>query len=177
MDKRVVKTRTAVFNTVMDLVVEKDPKKITVLELCKRAGINKSTFYLHYSGIEDCIQKSFNSLMNGVIEFSKNFDYEQMAFDPTYTVDLLLDEIESCLGYLKKIKESDIAGQSIKSFKEKIVNTICEANGFNVKDNYHQVVKIIFLVGGCIDAFIEPLPEYDRDEMKKILVSTIKRAY
>lgn len=176
MDKRVVKTRTAVFNAVMDLVVEKDPKKITVLELCKRAQINKSTFYLHYTGIEDCIQKSFNSLMNGVIEFSKNFRYEDMANDPTHTVELLLDEIEGCLGYLKKIKESDMAGQSIKSFKEKIVNTICQTNNFNVTDNYHQVVKITFIVGGCIDAFIEPLPQYDREEMKKILVSTIKRA-
>lgn len=48
MDRRIRRTRTAVFNAVLDLMVEKDTSKITVLELCKRADINKSTFYLHY---------------------------------------------------------------------------------------------------------------------------------
>ena len=44
MDRRIKRTRTAVFNAVLDLMVEKDTSKITVLELCKRADINKSTF-------------------------------------------------------------------------------------------------------------------------------------
>ena len=77
MDKRVIKTRAAVFSAVMDLTVEKDPRKITVLELCKRAGINKSTFYLHYSSIDDCIQKCFNLLMSGIVDFAKNFRYDK----------------------------------------------------------------------------------------------------
>lgn len=175
MDKRVIKTRAAVFSAVMDLTVEKDPRKITVLELCKRAGINKSTFYLHYSSIDDCIQKCFNLLMSGIVDFAKNFRYEEMAADPVPFVDTLLDEIEKCLNYLRKIKESDMAGQSIKVFKESIVKSICEVNNFNIRDNYHQVVKIIFIVGGCIDAFIEPLPAYNREEMKKILIAAIKR--
>ena len=68
-----------------------------------------------------------------------------------------------------------MAGQSIKVFKESIVKSICEVNNFNIRDNYHQVVKIIFIVGGCIDAFIEPLPAYNREEMKKILIAAIKR--
>ena len=44
MDRRIKRTRTAVFNAVLDLMVEKDTSKITVLELCKRADINKAHF-------------------------------------------------------------------------------------------------------------------------------------
>ena len=59
MDRRIKRTRTAVFNAVLDLMVEKDTSKITVLEPCKRADINKSTFYLHYKSMDDCLQNCF----------------------------------------------------------------------------------------------------------------------
>ena len=71
MDRRIRRTRTAVFNAVLDLMVEKDTSKITVLELCKRADINKSTFYLHYKSMEDCLQSCFQIIMNGIIDISK----------------------------------------------------------------------------------------------------------
>ena len=63
MDRRIKRTRTAVFNAVLDLMVEKDTSKITVLELCKRADINKSTFYLHYKSMDDCLQNCFQIIM------------------------------------------------------------------------------------------------------------------
>lgn len=71
MDRRIKRTRTAVFNAVLDLMVEKDTSKITVLELCKRADINKSTFYLHYKSMDDCLQNCFQIIMNGIIDISK----------------------------------------------------------------------------------------------------------
>ena len=74
MDRRIRRTRTAVFNAVLDLMVEKDTSKITVLELCKRADINKSTFYLHYKSMEDCLQSCFQIIMNGIIDISKNHE-------------------------------------------------------------------------------------------------------
>ena len=46
MDRRIKRTRTAVFNAVLDLMVEKDTSKITVLELCKRADINLSLIHI-----------------------------------------------------------------------------------------------------------------------------------
>ena len=59
MDKRIVKTRTAIFNAVFEISADKDLDKISVVELCEKAGINKSTFYLHYTSIDDCFQKCF----------------------------------------------------------------------------------------------------------------------
>ena len=78
MDRRIRRTRTAVFNAVLDLMVEKDTSKITVLELCKRADINKSTFYLHYKSMEDCLQSCFQIIMNGIIDISKKIKYDEI---------------------------------------------------------------------------------------------------
>ncbi len=94
MDRRIKRTRTAVFNAVLDLMVEKDTSKITVLELCKRADINKSTFYLHYKSMDDCLQNCFQIIMNGIINISKKIDYNEIKHNPQPAVDRLLDEVE-----------------------------------------------------------------------------------
>lgn len=97
MDRRIKRTRTAVFNAILDLMVEKDASKITVLELCKRADINKSTFYLHYKSMDDCLQSCFQTIMDGVINFSKRIKYNDIKNDPTRAVTILLDEVEKRL--------------------------------------------------------------------------------
>ena len=76
MDRRIKRTRTAVFNAILDLMVEKEARKITVMELCKRADINKSTFYLHYESIDDCLQSCFQIVMDGIVNVSKYIIYD-----------------------------------------------------------------------------------------------------
>ena len=41
----------------IDLLETKDPEYITVKEICKKAGVNRSTFYLHYDTIADLINE------------------------------------------------------------------------------------------------------------------------
>ena len=40
------------------LLQKKDYKYITVKEVCKKAGVNRSTFYLHYESMGDLLQES-----------------------------------------------------------------------------------------------------------------------
>lgn len=68
MDKRIVKTRTAIFNAVFEISADKDLDKISVVELCEKAGINKSTFYLHYTSIDDCFQKCFGFFTDKILK-------------------------------------------------------------------------------------------------------------
>ena len=120
MDRRIKRTRTAVFNAVLDLMVEKDTSKITVLELCKRADINKSTFYLHYKSMDDCLQNCFQIIMNGIIDISKKINYNEIKHNPQPAVDRLLDEVEKNIEYLSKFKSSSICAPAIKMLKENI---------------------------------------------------------
>lgn len=41
-----------------ELIDQKDFKYITVKELCKKAGVNRSTFYLHYETMNDLLSES-----------------------------------------------------------------------------------------------------------------------
>ena len=51
MDLRIQKTKAAIKEAFFELRRKKPIEKITVTELSKLAGINKATFYLHYSDI------------------------------------------------------------------------------------------------------------------------------
>ena len=157
MDRRIKRTRTAVFNAVLDLMVEKDTSKITVLELCKRADINKSTFYLHYKSMDDCLQNCFQIIMNGIINISKKIDYNEIKHNP-----------------LSKFKSSSICAPAIKMLKENLVASISQSNGFTIEDNYFEVSTITFGVAGCIDALIEPLPVFNKEELGKVIVAMLQ---
>lgn len=174
MDRRIKRTRTAVFNAMLDLMVEKDTSKITVLELCKRADINKSTFYLHYKSMDDCLQACFETIMNGVIDVSSHIKYEDIRTNPNKAVTILLDEVEKEIDYLYKFKSSSICGPSIKVLKENLVSCIAENNGFTIENNYYEIAAITFAVAGCIDAIIEPLPVFNKEELSKVMCSMLQ---
>ncbi len=174
MDRRVKRTRTAVFNAILDLMVEKECSKITVLELCKRADINKSTFYLHYKSMDDCLQSCFQTVMDGVVNISKLIKYDDISRNPKPAVKRLLDEVEKQLGYLYKFKVSNICGPAIKVLKENLVTSISQANNFTVEKNYYEISAITFSVAGCIDAIIEPLPAFNKPELERMMCGMLK---
>ena len=76
------KAESKYFNTanLMDkalliLLEKKDINKITVKEICQKAGVNRSTFYPHYESIDDLFQETIDMLNN---EFKKSFDLKDV---------------------------------------------------------------------------------------------------
>ena len=63
------KSESKYFNTAlrMDegliaLLEKKDLEYITVKEICEKAGVNRSTFYLHYESIADLVNEAMESV-------------------------------------------------------------------------------------------------------------------
>lgn len=50
------------------LLEEKDFAYITVKEICERAGVNRSTFYLHYETVNDLLSESTRYIIDKLIE-------------------------------------------------------------------------------------------------------------
>lgn len=63
MDLRVKKTRQSIRNAFIELRSKKPLERITVKELCERAVINKTTFYLHYQGTYELAESIENELI------------------------------------------------------------------------------------------------------------------
>ena len=63
------KSESKYFNTalrmdeaLLALLEEKDLEYITVKEICRQAGVNRSTFYLHYETVADLVNETLEMI-------------------------------------------------------------------------------------------------------------------
>ncbi|MFC5746353.1 TetR/AcrR family transcriptional regulator [Actinomadura rugatobispora] len=66
-DPRVHRSRTALETAVLDLIKERDLARITIRDITRRAGVNRSTFYEHYSGVDDLAAGACAALFDELI--------------------------------------------------------------------------------------------------------------
>lgn len=82
MDKRIEKTKTAIKHAYIELYTNKSLHKITVKELCEKANINKSTFYVHYKDIyhlDDSLKKEAISTIIHAIPHVQEYTFDNPA--------------------------------------------------------------------------------------------------
>ena len=73
MDKRVVradKSKEKIKKAFMELFQTKEPDEISVVELCKKAKVNRSTFYAHYEYMDNLIREV---LWEGVVRVFEGY--------------------------------------------------------------------------------------------------------
>lgn len=63
-DRRVRKTKKQLKQALTKLLMEKELKDVSVLELTELADVNRGTFYLHYEDIYDLYDKVENEIIN-----------------------------------------------------------------------------------------------------------------
>ena len=56
-DLRVRKTKEAIHNAFKAMICEMDYDRMTIKELAERAQINRKTFYLHYSSLDELLEE------------------------------------------------------------------------------------------------------------------------
>lgn len=69
LDHRQIKTRRALYDAFMSLLLEKNYDHISVLDITERAGVSRPTFYLHYNDKSEL-------LMSRLKEFFHEFEMQ-----------------------------------------------------------------------------------------------------
>lgn len=64
MDKRVLKTRNLLKSVLYTELKTRPIQKLTVTEICDKAMIGKSTFYLHYSDLYELYNEFENEFFD-----------------------------------------------------------------------------------------------------------------
>ena len=79
-DLRVQKTIENIDKTFCSLLLEKDYDKISVSDICKRAKIQRKTFYTYYPSVDALLREKLDVMSRGYIERIKNYSVpEQIA--------------------------------------------------------------------------------------------------
>lgn len=161
MDKRVIKTKKNISDALLYLIGKKESSKITVSEITKLAGIERKTFYLHYSCIEDVYKDLENHIEEDLeVEARKIIDDPNFQFKNIYYNMNVV--INNNLGFFKAIAKNDSYSFLLHSFEKILSNAICEI-ALKVYDVKSQRVKYYadFFAAGMLKIYVEWL----RDEI------------
>ena len=92
----------------LKLLEKKDFSYITVKEICERAGVNRSTFYLHYETVSDLLAESARYIIDQFIEAMPHDTaefMERLQTRPLEELYLITPEyLEPYLNYIKEYK-------------------------------------------------------------------------
>ena len=145
MDKRVERTRRAIFSAYVELSSKK--RKFTIKEICDAAGINKSTFYRNFNDLEDLQSKIIQNVSEYIIINFKDID---LLYSDTkkYLIsfsNLLLDVVTKMKLDIQVSKISELVVLLLQKFKEYYEN-----------HNYtnYNYDRAVFVTGGVI-AYLE----------------------
>lgn len=133
-ESKYIKTSNKMCEALVSLLETKDFEYISIKEICSKANINRSTFYLHYGTTRDLLEEVIDKLEHS---FSESFLHETLDVNsPTVqSKDLFLITDKYLLPYLSFIRSNK------KVFKSAIKNP----NTFNLDKRYINMCDLYFV--------------------------------
>ena len=79
-DLRVRRTINSIRRAFFELVLEKNYNEISITELTERAGINRKTFYLHFSSLDDFVSEIEEEIVTDILDhIGKSAEEQDLA--------------------------------------------------------------------------------------------------
>lgn len=135
-------------SALMEILKTKSFEYITVSEICKKAGVNRSTFYLHYENTRDLLEETIRNMTDDFISyFVPDGKILPINFEESQKDKLVFISEEYLMPYLSYFKEN-----------RKIFLTVFE-NGklFGFEETYEKLFNNIF--DPILDVFKYPESE------------------
>lgn len=136
------KNESKYFNTAMkmdraflELLEKKDFSYITVKEICEKAGVNRSTFYLHYETVEDLLSESVEYMNEQFLAHMKQDTVTFMEkIQESSLEELYLVTPEYLVPYLNYIQKH----------KRVFLTAITKAKTLRLDDSYNRMFQHVF---------------------------------
>jgi len=108
------KNESKYFNTarkmneaLINLIDKKDFEYVTVKEICEMAGVNRSTFYLHYENISELLEETTRYIIDGFLAyFTHDKSRLVLNVETTPINDLQFIRPEYIMPYLSYVREN-----------------------------------------------------------------------
>ncbi|MCR6109927.1 TetR/AcrR family transcriptional regulator [Bacillus sp. A301a_S52] len=170
-DRRVRKTKRALRNGLVELMVNKDLRNITVRELTDNVDIHRATFYAHYKDIYDL----YDQVEDAVVEELNDLIMQNYSQPPSHFYRILFEYIienkQLCQMLFGTKRESSFMVRLNVLFEQKCIETWrkdWKLSEVNEELKYH----VGYHVEGClaiINRWVESNFTYPMDELVKII--------
>ncbi|WP_078577575.1 TetR/AcrR family transcriptional regulator [Salipaludibacillus agaradhaerens] len=170
-DRRVRKTKRALRNGLVELMVNKDLRNITVRELTDNVDIHRATFYAHYKDIYDL----YDQVEDAVVEELNDLIMQNYSQPPSHFYRILFEYIienkQLCQMLFGTKRENSFMVRLNVLFEQKCIETWrkdWKVSEVNEELKYH----VGYHVQGClaiINRWVESNFTYPMDELVKII--------
>lgn len=175
-DSRVRRTRRLIRKGLAELSLEKSIDKITVKELTERIDINRGTFYLHYSGIEDLTECIQNEMYDGFCRILGGVTAQRIKQEPGEILfeicNFLKQNSDICSSLLFSEQASALREKFKKLFSEKCSEFFESAySGLNAEKYYLICEYCIYGGIGIIRSWLKFYPEKTPRQISELWLS------
>lgn len=153
-DLRIIRTRKLLSNTLLDMMQEQSIEKISVIDLCNTAMINRATFYAHFEDKYHLLNYALEELKDSLYEsFTKvkkfSDPYEMMRSLLMIGADFVFDNRNR----ITKLLKFNRGGKVLETIQESITKSIKYQLGkYKTTYDFAAPASVIahFIAGGIV---------------------------
>ncbi|MBE5913107.1 MULTISPECIES: TetR/AcrR family transcriptional regulator [Pseudobutyrivibrio] len=135
-DLRVRRTLTAIRKSFNELVLARDYREISITDLTERAGINRKTFYLHYTSLDDLIDEIEEEVSSDLLEHIGKY---ALDMDLSGCITYFYKYLESC----SKVQKKLMCDESYSFFYNAVVDKVLNSDEFSKFFNQTEHPSIV----------------------------------
>ena len=189
------KSESKYFNTAekmdkafLELLQKKELAFITVKEICQSAGVNRSTFYLHYETIGDILEESLEYMNNKFLETFKDRQSVLPEIESCSPDELIWIKPEYLLPYLNYVKNNRQlyqaamknpavfgADRTYKKMFEHIFDPVLERFDFPLDERHYLMAFYLKGIAGIIEEWLKGGCEDDIEHITKVIEGCIPK--
>ncbi len=157
-DLRIVRTRKLLSNTLLDMMEEESIEKISVIDLCNKAMVNRATFYAHFEDKYHLLSFALEELKD---DLYKKFTKDTKFTNPTETLNYIIvmgvDFFFDKHNHIANILRLNRNGKVISTIQDSIAHSI-KYQLSKYKDTYEIKLPLqilsTFVAGGMINTVL-----------------------
>ncbi|WP_449621938.1 TetR/AcrR family transcriptional regulator [Robertmurraya sp. Marseille-Q9965] len=184
IDRRIIRSKQALKESLLALMNEKDFKEITITEIVKLADLNRGTFYKHYQYKENMLEEIIDDVTTDLIssyrEPYKNIDIFDIHKLSSSAIKIF-DHVSKYGSFYTLIVKSI----SLSGFQYKICEVIknlalqdLDDNGTNLKINREiQASFYAYAIFGMINEWVNHGFSYSSNYMAEQLLEILKNTH
>ena len=154
-NKRVANTKKAIQDSLLFLLESKPKNKISIKELSEAAGVNRKTFYAHYSCVEDVLLEMEDEIVTNISDFVKSCVMEEYGLNPYLFIQYVHTIYSSNPAFFETLtskRNYHYIAEKIKHvFKEQIMETLEIPEDKLLETDF----QIEFFLSGITSVYVE----------------------
>ena len=153
-DRRVLRTKKNIRQAFLHLLSEKSLSQITVKELSDLADINRKTFYMYYSNIEDIFAELEDELVLKLVHVFEKELFQKEMFNSYSFFENLNRTIQEDIGLYRILNHSDLLPHLIQRAKNALIEVFFRKYNISAdSDNERYILYAEYAASGILSMY------------------------